>query len=736
MTELTILGRGGQGGVTLAKLIAAAYFRRGKFVQAFGVYAAERSGAPLQAYVRIDDAEITNHNQVRHPNHVAVLDRTLIAPQVVVGQKPGGWLILNSPNPPEAFSGMLPGRRVATVDATGIALANGLGTRTLPIVNTTMLGAVLAVLGLVVEDVQVALGEVKLAGANVSAAMAAFEGVRAATLSGEATAVAGRTRESPTMSLFDDTVGATPTLTTGTWASQRPHRQTLTPPCNHGCPAGNDVRGFVSATARGEYDEALRLLLETSPFPAVCGRVCPAPCTEACNRGDFDEPIQVRELERYAAEHGIRPRTKAPWRSQRIAIIGSGPAGLSATYHLAKLGYLVTVFEANDELGGVLRTGIPAYRLPRDVLDSEIGYILDQGVIAHTGVRVNRRKLHQITQEFDAVFVATGLQHSQSIDLSDGKATLQQGIDFLNQVRRCPVSMNGQHVVVIGGGNTALDAARSARRLGANVRIVYRRTREQMPAIREEVEEALEEGVVLDELLSPLRLWHDGVGALLTCVRMRLADADESGRPRPVPEETEDAFIDLRYDRAILALGQSADLSILLEGSEVRDGQALVGLTGSPVFAGGDFATSEGTVAAAIGSGRRAAWHIHRTLTGDDLFPPLPEPIAGPEVIINHVFPHAPAAHGMVLPPGERRRSFAEVRIGFSDGFEKTVARSEAQRCFSCGMCNECDRCMEHCPEGILVRDGKGYRFDYDYCKGCGLCAAQCPRGVIYMAEL
>jgi NADPH-dependent glutamate synthase beta subunit-like oxidoreductase/Pyruvate/2-oxoacid:ferredoxin oxidoreductase delta subunit len=414
---------------------------------------------------------------------------------------------------------------------------------------------------------------------------------------------------------------------------------------------------------------------------------------------------------------------------------------LSAAYHLARLGYAVTLIEAGEEWGGVLRTGIPAYRLPRDVLNREIDFILNLGIAARTGQTVNRNELLTLTKEFSAVFLATGLQEARSLQLSPAQGgssdVVLQGIEFLDRARNEAISVYGEYVLVIGGGNTAIDAARSARRLGAReVRVVYRRTRQEMPAIAEEIEAAIEEGIRIDELVSPLRLQLDGAAPYLTCQRMRLGAPDETGRAAPVAEISEDAYFDLRCDRVILALGQSADLSILPEGAELRHDNALLGLTGAPVFCGGDFAGNDGTVAAAIGSGRKAAWHIHRTLTGEDMLPQQTRPVAGPEHITTHVFTHVPRHPGSTILPGVRRRSFAEVHRGFEEDAELSTAVMEAQRCFSCGVCNECDRCVCYCPEGILTRADSEYRFDYDYCKGCGVCAAQCPRGVIYMAEL
>ncbi len=739
MVELTIFGRGGRGGVTLAKLIANAYFLRGKYVQAFGVYGAERSGAPVQAYVRIDDEEITNHNEIREPDHIIVIDSTLIAPAVASGMKPDGFVLLNTPQPPEKFVEMFPGRRVATVDANEIAFANGLGSKTVPIVNTTLVGAFARLVGMPFSDVEAALAEAHFGGPNVKAAKQAFDAIQSKKLDGKVEVQAAPRKKNRIAGILDAEVGGMPTIRTGTWASRRPSRHELTPACNNGCPAGNDVRGFVQAVARKEYDQALQLILKTSPFPGVCGRVCPAPCMQACNRREHDESVDIREIERYVADHALWPSATQPVRETEIAVVGSGPAGLSATYQLARLGYRVHLFEAGDEIGGVLRTGIPAYRLPRDVLDREISFILRHGVQSHTKRRIGRQELLDLTHKYAAVFVATGLQELRSLNLGNlAEDMVMQGIDFLDSARRGRISLTGQRVIVVGGGNTAMDAARTALRVGArNVRVIYRRTRAEMPAIAEEIDEALEEGILLDELVNPLRLHQDADGSVLTCQRMKLGPPDESGRPRPVPLETEDAVFEIRCDKVLLALGQSSDLTILPEGSEVHVGKALAGLTGAPVFAGGDFATNDGTVTAAVGNGRRTALHIHRLLSGEDLFPPAPAPVAGPEAIMMQVFSHQPSERGRAIPPEVRRGSFSEVRLGLIDEPGHEAAWQEAQRCFSCGVCNECDRCISYCPEGVMLHEGdRRYSFNFDYCKGCGICASQCPRGVIFMREL
>jgi 2-oxoacid:acceptor oxidoreductase gamma subunit (pyruvate/2-ketoisovalerate family) len=708
MIAMTLYGRGGQGGVTLAKLIATAYFLRGKESQAFGVYAAERSGAPIQAYVRVDDEQIEDTNQIREPDHVIVLDPTLIGESVLAGARSDGWLILNTARPASSWPAFR-GRHVATVDATAIAVSQGLGTRSVPIVNTTMLGAVARVLGLTLDEVDQVLGDLGFRGPNVEAARQAFDRVAIERLDGEPLTLAPSRNSAPIASLLSPTNGAPPAIRTGSWATRRPERRTLTPPCNAICPAGNDVQRFVAATARGDYDAALAVLLETTPFPGVCGRVCPAPCMANCNRNAFDEGVNVRELERFVADHARWPDPITPWRSERVAVVGSGPAGLSAAYQLARLGYHVSLFEASDELGGVLRNGIPDYRLPKEVLDRELGFVLMHGVIAYTDSFINAAALAELRQRYDAVFVGTGLQSSRTLDLGAAPAGMvTQGIDFLDRVHRHEVSLHGERVVVVGGGNTAIDAARSALRLGASsVRILYRRTRVEMPAIAAEVDAALEEGVILDELVLPVSVDGDRV----KCVRMLLGEPDEGGRRAPIADPS--SQFDVACDTVILAVGQGP---VILSR---EDGE------GPPAFFIGDFETNEGTVAAAIGSGRRAAMRVAGMANrGHD------GRIAGIDDLHLAHFAHAPRRTGTVLPPVARRHTFAEVHGGLAD------AAGEAGRCFSCGVCNSCDRCRDYCPEGILTRLDGDYRFNYDYCKGCGICAVECPRGVVVMGEL
>jgi 2-oxoacid:acceptor oxidoreductase gamma subunit (pyruvate/2-ketoisovalerate family) len=755
MVEIRIHGRGGQGGVTLAKLIATSRFLQGQSVQAFGLYAAERSGAPIQAFCRYADDAINNRNLIYEPDHVIVLDPTLVGPGITGGLKPGGWILINTPASPDTFQEQFSNNRLATVDATSIARRNKLGTRTVPIVNTALAGAAVRMLEFDLEEMQAAIEHLGFTGSNLTAAKEAYDQLRTSEPAELSSVTRSKSVSSTGLyhadeergpSFVEGAGGGLPGIETGLWATEQPHRQQFVPPCNHVCPAGNDVQGFLQALANDDVDNALAIIVRTSPFPSICGRVCPAPCMASCNRIELDGAVNVRQLERYAGDHGRAKAEPLTERDEHVAVVGSGPAGLTAAYHLARLGYYVTIYEQGWEIGGLLRTGIPGYRLPADVLDREIGRILSLGVDVEFGEPIDRNRMLELAQNHDAVLVATGLQELQALRLGVGDAeAVEQGIDFLDRSHHGEVRVDGEHVVVVGGGNTAMDAARSALRLGAtSSRVIYRRTRHEMPAIEEEIEEALEEGVVIDFLIQPITLQlneHDASNEgqhRVVCRHMELGEPDESGRRRPV--EVAESDFEIGCDRVILALGQSPDLSVFPEGTEVRQGQKLLGLLETPVYAIGDFATRDGTVAGAIGSGRRSAFHIHNTLNDIDVPVTRQNESSGnvevwrDEVIQSeslklHLFERRLPSKGVAVTPEARRATFDEVHAGLTDP-------REAKRCLSCGVCNECDLCVTFCPEGVLKRVGHDLVFDYAHCKGCGICVTECPRNVVFMSHL
>ncbi|MFO0984768.1 MAG: FAD-dependent oxidoreductase [Planctomycetota bacterium] len=729
--EIRLHGRGGQGGVTCAKILAAVYARLGKSVQTFGDYAGERSGAPVRAYTRVSERPIENRNKVYAPDHVLILDPTLLSPQSLQGLAAGGLLVINTPDPLSAFAGELAGYRLAVVDATAIARKHRIGTRSVVIVNTTIAGAFVRAIGLpmsVLEDVYQHLG---LAG-NLPAARDAYHAVdvrEAWVVPATAPAPPPAADAHPVPAIMSNLEGLPTGLETGSWRSQTPRYAEHVAPCHAFCPAGNDVVGFIQTVATDGERAAASVLARTTPFASICGRVCPAPCMAACNRGEYDGAVNIRALERWIGDHaepGASERHSSP-APRRIAIVGGGPAGLSAAYTLARAGHAVTVLERERALGGVLRTGIPAYRLPRAVLDREVAAILSLGVQARCGELLDRARVIDLAREHDAVILATGLQSPRALALPGAQlAGIEQGLTFLHRVNAGGAAGELGRVLVLGGGNTALECARSARRLGArHVTIAYRRTRAEMPAIREEIEQACEEGIELVFLRQPVGFCGGDRLAAATLAEVELGVADDTGRKSPVLTSRTH---ELPCDTVLLALGQSADFSLVPEGWLLSEGRFWRGSTPFNVFASGDFATGDGTVAHAIGDGRRVAGRVLHALGVD--FPIFRRPdrraaVPVTDIRLDH-FATGPPAQGDLAAPAARRQRFAEVDRGLTNALE-------AHRCFACGHCTRCDTCLVYCPEGIIRRRERDYEVDYAFCKGCGICVSECPRKAIEM---
>jgi 2-oxoacid:acceptor oxidoreductase delta subunit (pyruvate/2-ketoisovalerate family) len=549
-------------------------------------------------------------------------------------------------------------------------------------------------------------------------------------------------------------LGSTLYNKTGSWRYVRPIYRDKMSPCNQACPAGEDIVGYLQMVKKGQVEQALQRILEENPFPGVCGRVCPHPCESECNRAQLGGAIAIHAMERFLsdlphARHLPRLQPTAPPES-KIAVIGSGPAGLSCAYQLARRGYEVTVFEALPVAGGMMRVGIPSYRLPREVLEAEIAAIASLGVDICTGVRLGGNLSFDDLHDYQAVFLAVGQHRSRKLDVPGEDADgVMPGLAFLCEINLGKDVRVGSRVAVVGGGNTAMDAARAAIRLGApEVTILYRRSRHEMPAVADEIEETEQEGIPIEFLTSPVEvLTEDGHVTGLRCVRMRLGAPDESGRRRPQPIAGSEYT--LAADTVIPALGQEADLAFLDESLQMERGLILISnatLTSrQSVFAGGDAATGFGTVAHAIGSGKRAALAIDRHLRGEalDTFPSLEEQVrvapreVDPTVVhfedINLAyFDEEPRTPQPQRNAAERIKDFAEVNQGFSE----SDAQREAERCFSCGTCNQCDTCWLFCPDVAIHRvDHQGYEVNYDYCKGCGVCAEECPREAIVMEE-
>ena len=723
--EVRVHGRGGQGGVTCAKLIAALFTQMGLSVQTFGDYGSERSGAPVQAYTRVDRTTISNRNKVYQPNHLIVLDEGLMGPQVLQGVAPGALLLLNTQASLESYGSRFARYRFAVVDATTIAREQGIGSAAVVIINTTILGAYARVLGLPLSVLQTAFASLGL-DSDLTAAQRAYEQVRTAdSVAGVAPAPppASAAAPVPVATMLSHSKDIPVTLKTGTWSNQVPAYSEHSAPCNLACPAGNDVVGFIQALKTGGIEAAAAILRRTQALPSVCGRVCPSFCMQNCNRAAFDGAVNIRGLERYIADRQspdlVPEKAAAP---RRVAIVGGGPAGLSAAFQLVLRGHAVTIFESGPALGGVLRNGIPAFRLPPEALKRDVDRILKLGVTAKCNTRIGQGELARLAAEFDAAVVCVGFGAATGLGAKGEELSgVEQGLDFLDRVKRERVALKGE-VLVIGGGNTAIDCARSALRCGAAaVKIVYRRAREEMPAIAEEIRDAEGEGVEL--LVHRVPVEFAGADAVRAAVIAEVEPGapDSSGRRRPVVTARTSL---VECDKVLLALGQKSELDLLPEGWSLRDGRAHDGDTPLPVWFAGDCATGEGTVTHAIGSGRRAALAI---LGEGEMGANTSRRVAPGQIRFDHFDRAAPRPDRQFALPG-LKGNFDEVNLGIA-------GPDEADRCFSCGHCTHCDTCLISCPDGVIVRTADGYRVEGDYCKGCGMCVAECPRSAMEMRE-
>ena len=519
---------------------------------------------------------------------------------------------------------------------------------------------------------------------------------------------------------------------TGPVRERRPVYVDLLPPCNAGCPAGENIQAWLSHMQAGRHEQAWRQLVADNPLPAIHGRVCYHPCESVCNRASVDSAVSIHSVERFlgdlALEQGWRLDAPAVRSGMRVLVIGAGPSGLSAAYHLARLGHDVEIRDAGGEPGGMMRYGIPAYRLPRDVLAGELDRIAALGVRMTVEHRVDDLVAERHEGAFDAVFVAVGAHLSKRVDIPARDAgPIVDALSFLRSVASGERPALGRRVAVYGGGNTAMDAARVARRLGADeALIVYRRTREQMPAHLEEAEDAEREGVRINWLRTITAF--DGAE-----LQVEVMELDESGYPQPTGR-----FETLAADTVILALGQETDTAFLREVPGVefdRDGTVRVSsslMTGvAGIFAGGDMVPAERTVTVAVGHGKKAARHIDRWLRASAAVRPAKHDLATFDRLHLWYFGDAARRQQPELPPENRITDFSEV-VG---GLSAEEATYEAGRCLSCGNCFECDGCLGACPEDAVIKLGAGhrYRFDYDRCTGCGACFEQCPVHAIEM---
>ena len=557
---------------------------------------------------------------------------------------------------------------------------------------------------------------------------------------------------------------------TGSWRFLRPRYLDKTAPCSEACPVGQDIPKIEILLAQGAFEEAWLRLREENPFPGVCGRVCFHPCEGSCNRKEFDEPVSINGLERFLADHAwkqgiVPPPVIASATGKRIAVVGAGPAGLSAAYFLRRFGHAVDLFDAREEAGGMLRYAIPEYRLPKDALAWEVGLILSDGVRFFPGRRLGRDLTWEVLSRFDAVYLAIGDWTPVPLGVP-GEELAGDGLALLDAVRRGERPSFGGRVAVIGGGDTAMDVARTLLRLGSHPEIVYRRRIEDMPALPEEVEEAREEGIPFHTLLSPSRVRTAGDGLLeLELTTMRSVEGEGNARARVVPAV--EPTVTMKVSAVFSAVGASHSEGLPRESDDpsrtVSIGPHLRLLPpdgiwkGPPVFLGGDIVNDAKTVVTAIASGKEAAVVIDASFRGIAPGRILPGIRIGEKGAISmnryregdrekrqdHVvrFEEINAIYFESLERkarprvtlDERRTGFDEVKMRISG----SMAIREAERCFHCGVCDQCDNCHLFCPDIAVLRDLRTNRreIDYDYCKGCGVCVVECPRNAMVLEE-
>lgn len=530
-------------------------------------------------------------------------------------------------------------------------------------------------------------------------------------------------------------VGTSLANRTGSWRTLKPVYVNRLPPCNAKCPAGEKCQAWLFRAQSGDYEGAWNQIVDDNPLPAVMGRVCYHTCQSACNRGELDEPVGINAVERFLGDHALAkgwglPQPAAPT-GRRVLVVGAGPAGLSAAYQLRRMGHAVHVVDSADAAGGMMRYGIPKYRLPREVLDAEIRRIADLGVEFEFGREVRDLAEEMKSGGYDAVFLGAGasLAHRAYIPAGDA-AHILDAVSVLRSMENAGAEeapMLGRRVVVYGGGNTAIDVARTVKRLGSEPVVVYRRTRERAPAHAFEIQEAIEEGVSM-KWLSTISEAEAGE------IRIEKMKLDENGYPQPTGE-----YESIAADSVVLALGQETSLGFLASmpdlkterGSVIVDRAMMTSVPG--IFAGGDMVPGDRNVTVAIGHGKRAARAIDAWLRGETA--PAEEKAAPAtfDRLNTWYYADAPQKVRPQLDIVRRQTTFEEVLQGLTE----ENALFEARRCMSCGNCFECDNCYGSCPDNAVIKlgPGKKFAFNYDYCKGCGICANECPCGAIDMVR-
>ncbi|EFK06006.1 pyridine nucleotide-disulfide oxidoreductase [delta proteobacterium NaphS2] len=553
--------------------------------------------------------------------------------------------------------------------------------------------------------------------------------------------------------------GTTAIAKTGHWSLKKPFYFPKIAPCREACPVGNDIPLFASYISKGDFDQALEILLDETPFPGVCGRVCPAPCQDSCNRGQFDQSVIIKNLERAAADYGhARPQIFAGSTGVSIGIIGAGPAGLSAAYFLRRLGHKVKVLEALDQAGGILRYGIPEYRLPKNILEKEVRRILDLGTEIKNNIRIDRPKLLKLSEEFDYLFLSSGAWLSSPLKITGSyPEEVVNGLDFLVHGKEREWCKDKKHILVVGGGDVAIDVARTARRLSpsdAHIVLLAPEALGDFPAISESIIEASEEGIEMVGGYRPVELVKTKTGLKVKLESVTVVKDLVMGSFGFVRGEQKDRY--LETELVITAIGQIPDYTMIpLEALDAAASKIVVDDLGSSllprIFAGGDLIRQKPMVAEAIASGKRSAIAIHLKANHSNPWKEFPglklgsgsslslRAYMGKEKIdLKKVvqFDNLNLLQYRKMAPlvgqketlERRQRGFDEV----NKGLDKNTAREEANRCFSCGRCVECDLCFLLCPDLSIIKEpGHGYTVNNDYCKGCGICVTTCPRYVL-----
>ncbi len=748
MVEVKFFGTGGHGIVVAAKMLAHAAAGAGYQAQAFASYGAARRGGKVEGYVRISSETVLLHSKVYETDYAVLMDKSLVDDSLKTNLKKSSVVLINTAEPPGAFAA-LSAFKVVTVDADRIAAERGLQLPSgIRIINTAMLGAIAGLLpGISPDHLDSAINEggIPQPGKNIEAAREAYRRVQTQP------SAPGRADENGRPSAAAQ-------------SEQRFACITKTPPCQANCPAGEDIEKTATLVRNGQFIEALENIRTENPFPGVCGRVCFHPCESNCNRGQYDEPVATKALERAAFDHAGATEVRKPAMKEKtgkkVAVIGSGPAGLTCACFLALMGHDVTVFEALPEPGGLLRFGIPDYRLPGEIIRAEISDIVRLGIDIRTGTRVGSDvSFERIRKQYDACFIGIGSHSPLRLKIpGEASAGVLSGLEFLRDVKLGKKINPGNSVAVIGGGNVAIDVARTARRLGAQkVSIVCLESREMMPACREEIEATEKEGIRILCQNQPVQVCTRGNSIeKLACIAVRGGERDSKGWKR-WPEKVAASDFAVTADTIIVAIGGTMDSSFLPADAELDHGlikiDTLGGTTAAGVYAGGDAAMVGGTVVDAVASGKRAALGIDIFLRKKSEGAVPASVVSGEKSIVSmknylsqdsrpkdrHVvsfsdlntayFQRLPRAPAKETTPAARTSNFDEV----CSGLDPREASAEAERCFHCGACNMCENCFILCPDIAIRFDEKlgSFAIDHDLCKQCGICEEECPRAVI-----